>query len=43
MKTNNQIIINTLYGILFVGIFAFFSILISKLEFFEKLGIIKME
>ncbi len=39
MKTNNQIIINTLYGVLFVGIFAVLSILISKLEFFEKLGI----
>lgn len=39
MKTNNQTIINTFYGILFVGVFAVFSVFIAKLDFFEKLGI----
>lgn len=39
MKINNLNILNTFYGLLFVGVFALISTLISHLEFFVKLGI----
>ncbi|WP_151948510.1 YeiH family protein [Aliarcobacter butzleri] len=38
MKTNNSII-NTLYGVLFVGVFALIATIMSEIDFFEKLGI----
>ncbi|QEZ88996.1 YeiH/YadS family membrane protein [Aliarcobacter cibarius] len=39
MKTNNKIIINTFIGIIFVGIIAYLSTIISKFQFFDELGI----
>ncbi|BAK73536.1 YeiH family protein [Arcobacter sp. L] len=39
MKTNNKSIINTFYGVLFVGIFALIATIIAEAEFFKKLGI----